>query len=65
MTVVLSEKEVTEAVREWCEKRFPMADKQTMTWKAINLGTVSGETKYRLEFTVSGVEIPPKEGPYR
>ncbi len=63
MKVVISEKEVTEAVRQWCERRFPLAEKQKISWKANPIPTSPGS--YYLEFTVEGVDIPPKDGPYR
>lgn len=61
MKVTLSQKEVFEAVKEWCAKRFPVDDKVAVTWKTTHLG---GD-KYDLEFHLAGVEMPPKEGPYR
>jgi hypothetical protein len=63
MKVQLTETEVREAVKEWCLKRFPIDEKTQISWKAILVDHAKG--LYRLEFTLDGVEMPPKEGPYR
>lgn len=61
MKVILSEKEINEAVLEWLSRRFPIGDNVGIGWQTHKVTA----DKYSLEFTVTGVEVPPKDGPFR
>jgi hypothetical protein len=67
VTVTLSEAEIYEAVREWCTRRgIPVPEKHSMDWKYNTNG--SGYTTIgnaRLVISVYGLQIAPKDGPYR
>ncbi len=68
MTAILNQKELIEAVKEWCEKRgLPVPSEVEFLAKLEHAGTrtvISSSDSYKFEAKVLNLDMQ-KNGPYR
>ncbi len=68
MMAVLTQKEIIEAVKEWCEKRGIPPTDDVQICGQLKKGTISSNPstpEYEFYIQMRGIQMPPKEGPYR